>query len=129
MRAGSSPACVSPRISDMLDLVNERTRQREAFREDVISGLCKAHKTLPSRWLYDDEGSELFERITALDEYYPTRTETAILREHAADMANFCGRGRSEERRVGKECVSTCRYRWSPYHYNKNKEQNRQRCT
>src|SRR3546814_7069599 len=95
MRAGSSPACVSPRISDMLDLVNERTRQREAFREDVISGLCKAHKTLPSRWLYDDEGSELFERITALDEYYPTRTETAILREHAADMANFCGR--SEE--------------------------------
>src|SRR3546814_19050644 len=107
MRAGSSPACVSPRISDMLDLVNERTRQREAFREDVISGLCKAHKTLPSRWLYDDEGSELFERITALDEYYPTRTETAILREHAA---------RSEERRVGKECVSTCRSRWSPYH-------------
>src|SRR3546814_19751561 len=101
MRAGSSPACVSPRISDMLDLVNERTRQREAFREDVISGLCKAHKTLPSRWLYDDEGSELFERITALDEYYPTRTETAILR--------------SEERRVGKECVRTCRSRWSTY--------------
>src|SRR3546814_9527394 len=108
----SSDVCSSD-LSDMLDLVNERTRQREAFREDVISGLCKAHKTLPSRWLYDDEGSELFERITALDEYYPTRTETAILREHAADMANFCGRGstlleyRSEERRVGKECVST----------------------
>src|SRR3546814_5335386 len=35
----------------------------------------------------------LFRSITALDEYYPTRTETAILREHAADMANFCGRG------------------------------------
>lgn len=77
----------------MLDLDHERTRQREAFREDVIEGLSKPNKTLPSRWLYDDEGSELFERITTLDEYYPTRTETAILREHASDMADFCGRG------------------------------------
>src|SRR3546814_14359404 len=58
---------------------------------DWSSDVCSSD--LPSRWLYDDEGSELFERITALDEYYPTRTETAILREHAADMANFCGRG------------------------------------
>jgi dimethylhistidine N-methyltransferase len=75
----------------MLDLVDERTRQLEAFREDVIAGLSGAHKTLPSRWLYDDEGSQLFERITALPEYYPTRTETAILREHADEMAAFCG--------------------------------------
>ncbi|HET8881669.1 MAG TPA: L-histidine N(alpha)-methyltransferase [Solimonas sp.] len=75
----------------MLDLVDERTRQLEAFREDVIAGLSGARKTLPSRWLYDDEGSQLFERITALPEYYPTRTETAILREHAGEMAVFCG--------------------------------------
>src|SRR3546814_17836832 len=58
---------------------------------DWSSDVCSSD--LPSRWLYDDEGSELFERITALDESYPTRTETALLREHAADMANFCGRG------------------------------------
>ncbi|NGY06379.1 L-histidine N(alpha)-methyltransferase [Solimonas terrae] len=75
----------------MLDIVDERTRQLEAFREDAIAGLSRRHKTLPSRWLYDDEGSLLFERITALAEYYPTRTETAILREHADDMAAFCG--------------------------------------
>lgn len=75
----------------MLDTVHYRTRQREAFREDVIAGLSAARKTLPSRWLYDDRGSELFERITALEEYYPTRTETAILRRHAAEMAELCG--------------------------------------
>jgi len=75
----------------MFDLVDERTRQHEAFRGDVIAGLSGARKTLPSRWLYDDEGSQLFERITALPEYYPTRTETAILREHADELAAFCG--------------------------------------
>jgi L-histidine Nalpha-methyltransferase len=41
--------------------------------------------------LYDDRGSELFEDITKLDEYYPTRTETVILRKHSAEMAAFCG--------------------------------------
>jgi dimethylhistidine N-methyltransferase len=75
----------------MLDVVHSRTHQYEAFRTDVLAGLAQAHKTLPSRWLYDDRGSELFEAITQLDEYYPTRTETAILTARAADIARFCG--------------------------------------
>lgn len=66
-------------------------RQHGVFRADVLAGLSQSHKTLPSRWLYDDRGSELFELITRLDEYYPTRTETSILRSRAQEMARFCG--------------------------------------
>jgi dimethylhistidine N-methyltransferase len=76
----------------MRDVVNSRIRQLEAFRADVFSGLAQQQKTLPSRWLYDDRGSELFEAITRLEEYYPTRTEAAILRRHAREIAEFCGK-------------------------------------
>ncbi|MFC3692883.1 L-histidine N(alpha)-methyltransferase [Chenggangzhangella methanolivorans] len=75
----------------MLERVDFRAAQREAFRSDVAAGLSAPRKTLPSRWLYDDRGSELFEEITRLPEYYPTRTETGILRDNAADIADFCG--------------------------------------
>jgi len=77
----------------MLDRVDLKTLQREAFRADVVAGLSQPCKTLPSRWLYDDLGSQLFEDITRLEEYYPTRTETGILREHAAEIAAFVGEG------------------------------------
>jgi dimethylhistidine N-methyltransferase len=77
----------------MLDLVESKLSQHEAFRADVLAGLSRRQKTLPSRWLYDQRGSELFEEITALDEYYLTRTETAILRRHAEEMASLCGEG------------------------------------
>jgi L-histidine N-alpha-methyltransferase len=75
----------------MLDLVDSKTRQAESFRSDVIAGLSGPRKTLPSRWLYDDLGCDLFEQITCLDEYYPTRTETTILRQNSAQIADFCG--------------------------------------
>lgn len=75
----------------MLDLVESKLSQHEAFRADVLAGLSQRQKTLPSRWLYDQRGSELFEEITRLDEYYLTRTETAILRSHAEEMAALCG--------------------------------------
>jgi dimethylhistidine N-methyltransferase len=75
----------------VLDRVDERAAQREAFRLDVLEGLSRPRKTLPSRWLYDDRGSELFEEITRLPEYYPTRTERRILKAHAAEMAAFTG--------------------------------------
>jgi dimethylhistidine N-methyltransferase len=75
----------------MLDLVESKLSQHEAFRADVLAGLSQRQKTLPSRWLYDQRGSELFEEITRLDEYYLTRTETAILRRHAREMAALCG--------------------------------------
>lgn len=65
--------------------------QRDAFRLDVLQGLGRPQKSLPSRWLYDARGCELFEQITTLPEYYPTRTETSILKAHAAEIADFCG--------------------------------------
>jgi len=75
----------------MLEIVSRQTLQLEAFRADVASGLSQRQKTLPSRWLYDDHGCKIFEEITQLDEYYPTRTETAILRDRAREIADFCG--------------------------------------
>jgi dimethylhistidine N-methyltransferase len=70
-----------------------RLSQPELFRQDVIAGLSKRRKSLPSRWLYDERGSELFEEITRLKEYYPTRVETEILRANAAEIAGFIGKG------------------------------------
>jgi len=58
---------------------------------DVIAGLTATPKTLPARYFYDDRGSDLFEDITALPEYYLTRTEEAILRERAAEIAALTG--------------------------------------
>lgn len=65
--------------------------QLAGFRHDVLSGLSRPRKALPPRWLYDDRGCALFEEITGLPEYYPTRTETAILAENAEEIAEFCG--------------------------------------
>ena len=58
-----------------------------AFARDVLAGLSMQHKSIPSTWLYDHRGSELFEQITTLPEYYPTRTETWILERCAAQIA------------------------------------------
>lgn len=58
-----------------------------ALRKDVLAGLTSVPKSLPPKWFYDDRGSELFERITELPEYYPTRAEREILERHAPDMA------------------------------------------
>lgn len=63
-----------------------------AFAAAVLDGLAQTQKRIPSAWLYDRRGSELFEEITGLAEYYPTRTEIAILEAHAADMARPVGR-------------------------------------
>ena len=79
----------------MLATVDYRLSQPELFRQDVLAGLSKNRKSLPCRWLYDERGSELFEAITQLDEYYPTRTETGILRLNAAEIAAFVGKGAS----------------------------------
>lgn len=58
---------------------------------DVIKGLNQSQKTLPCRYFYDDRGSELFEQITDLPEYYPTRTEQAILEKYALEIAELTG--------------------------------------
>ncbi len=64
-----------------------------AFRSDVLAGLAAPIRAIPARWLYDRRGSELFEAITELPEYYPTRTETALLERHSGDVARIAGIG------------------------------------
>ena len=62
----------------------ERNFTPTDFARDVLAGLALRQKAIPARWLYDQAGSELFEAITELPEYYPTRTETGILTEYGA---------------------------------------------
>ncbi len=62
---------------------------------DVRAGLATQPRSLPPRWFYDDRGSELFEAITALPEYYPTRIERALLQKHGGDVARHAGPGRA----------------------------------
>jgi dimethylhistidine N-methyltransferase len=63
------------------------------FLHDVIAGLTARPKRLPPKYFYDEAGAQLFEEITALPEYYPTRCELAILRERAPDIARFFPEG------------------------------------
>jgi len=60
-----------------------------AFAADVIAGLAHQPKYLAPKYFYDAAGSQLFEEITRLPEYYPTRTELGILRDHGGDIASF----------------------------------------
>lgn len=79
-----------------------------ALRTDVARGLTSTPKWLPPKWFYDARGSELFERITRLPEYYPTRTERALLEAHAREIADVAaaqilvelGSGSSEKTRL-----------------------------
>lgn len=61
--------------------------------EDVARGLSVQPRSLPPKYFYDERGARLFERITRLEAYYPTRTEIGILRENAADIARRIGPG------------------------------------
>jgi len=62
-----------------------------ALRADVRAGLTATPKHLPPKWFYDDRGSQLFDEITRLPEYYPTRRETEILEREAAAIARLTG--------------------------------------
>jgi L-histidine Nalpha-methyltransferase len=66
-------------------------RYRQELRADVRAGLTATPKTLPPKYFYDERGSMLFDEITRLPEYYPTRAETSILRQHAAEIADLSG--------------------------------------
>ena len=90
-----------------MDRVDRRLRERrlgrvryfgsvvaaDNFREDVIGGLSQRQKTLPPKYFYDARGSRLFERITRLPEYYPTRAEVALTRAHLEDICRFARGG------------------------------------
>lgn len=65
------------------------------LRAEVLAGLSRPQRTLPPKFFYDRSGSRLFDAITALPEYYLTRTEIGILRDHGAEMAERIGAGRT----------------------------------
>lgn len=64
-------------------------RTDDAFISDVLGGLSSTPKTLPCKYFYDERGSKLFDLICELDEYYPTRTETAILCQNIDEIASL----------------------------------------
>lgn len=66
--------------------------ERQEFLAEVLSGLASSQKSIPSRFFYDARGSELFEEITRLPEYYPTRTEIALLKSIAGELASLIPR-------------------------------------
>jgi dimethylhistidine N-methyltransferase len=68
-------------------------RADPVFRRDVLAGLAAPIRAIPSRWFYDRRGSELFEAITRLPEYYLTRTETPLLEAHSGEVAALAGPG------------------------------------
>ena len=74
---------------------NDPSDADPAFRADVLAGLAQTQKAIPARWFYDRTGSELFEAITDLPEYYPTRVETALLAKHCGDVLRWTGPGRA----------------------------------
>ncbi|MCA9683671.1 MAG: L-histidine N(alpha)-methyltransferase [Myxococcales bacterium] len=63
--------------------------EREQFALDVLMGLSTPRRSLPSKYFYDAEGSRLFQRITTLDEYYPTRCEAEVLRSHCDEITGL----------------------------------------
>jgi len=65
------------------------------FGAAVLAGLSQTPKVIPARYFYDDTGSALFEQITALPEYYPTRTEIGLLNAHVGEIAATVGPGRA----------------------------------
>jgi dimethylhistidine N-methyltransferase len=72
---------------------SDREPSVDGFLSEALYGLSQAQKTLPCRFLYDEEGSRLFNEICELTEYYPTRTETRILMENINEIARLMGAG------------------------------------
>lgn len=72
-----------------------KTPVDRAFRKDIIACFEEPRHAIPARWLYDRAGSELFEQITQLPEYYPTRTETGLLERYCGEVAKLGERGRA----------------------------------
>jgi L-histidine N-alpha-methyltransferase len=75
--------------SEQSDRLLDAERIDQEFASDVLKGLSASHKSLPCRWFYDARGSDLFEQITRLSEYYPTRSEIEILERRAAEIAEI----------------------------------------
>jgi L-histidine N-alpha-methyltransferase len=90
---------ISVQLPDGSALPSRSLRAKEAlasydFAQAVLAGLTRRPCSIPCRFFYDARGSELFEEITKLPEYYPTRAETALLEAHRAEIAALVGAGR-----------------------------------
>lgn len=75
----------------LVDVKPTELIQTSTLVDQVVNGLCQSSKRLPSKLLYDDRGSQLFEAICDLPEYYPTRTEIDILQQYTSDIAQQIG--------------------------------------
>jgi L-histidine Nalpha-methyltransferase len=82
---------MTPSLAALHREENLDSLQRNEFLHDVVSGLHLRQKAIPPKYFYDAAGSRLFDRICELPEYYPTRTETKILRDNAAGIAARAG--------------------------------------
>jgi len=78
-------------VGGALRAFHDLGHEGEDFLGAVLDGLSRPQKRIPAKFFYDAEGSRLFDRICALEEYYPTRTETALLAHHAAEIAELAG--------------------------------------
>jgi len=74
-----------------IDVHLEPAHAADSLRADAQRGLTSSPKELPPKWFYDHRGSQLFEEITRLPEYYPTRTERSILEQRSAEIARITG--------------------------------------
>src|SRR6476620_6394821 len=81
----------TPILAPVIDVHLHPSDLRAALLDDVRRGLTSSPRTLPPKWFYDDRGSELFDEITRLPEYYPTARERAILQAQAATIAARSG--------------------------------------
>ena len=88
----ASPPTPVPRQPRFVQLHHD---DRAAVRDEIVRGLQARPASIAPKFLYDPLGSRLFDAITELPEYYPTRTEAAVLREHAGEMAAALGTGRT----------------------------------
>lgn len=82
---------MAPVLPPSLDVHLSGDDLRTSLEADARTGLTAAEKWLPPVWFYDDRGSDLFDQITRLPEYYPTRAERLLLETHAADIARAAG--------------------------------------
>lgn len=73
---------------------SQRDTPQDDFAAAVLAGLVRRPRSIPCRFFYDAIGAELFEQITRLEEYYPTRTETTLLETYGAEIAQTVGPGR-----------------------------------
>lgn len=90
-RAESEPEDTGSPISESGS--ESSVRVDPVFARSILAGLEADQKRIESKWLYDAKGSKLFDQITDLEDYYPTRTEAGILKKHAADLLAYAPQG------------------------------------